>query len=52
MWRPLAVAGGHKVDMLYYIESMSTELGYKVLPRLRELAPYGKREPGGGIRAT
>ena len=29
-----------------------TELGYKVVPRLRELAPRGKRDPGYGIHAT
>ena len=28
------------------------KLGYKVGPRLRELAPRGQREPGGGIHAT
>ena len=30
----------------------STELGYEVGPRLRELTPNGQREPGGGIHAT
>ena len=30
----------------------STEMGYEVGPRLRELAPRGQREPGGGIHAT
>ena len=29
-----------------------TELGYEVGPRLRDLAPRGQREPGGGIHAT
>ena len=30
----------------------STGIGYKVVPRLRELAPRDKRESGGGILAT
>ena len=29
-----------------------TGLGKRVVPRLRELAPRGQREPGGGIHAT
>ena len=29
-----------------------TELGYKVDPKLRELATHGHREPGGVIHAT
>ena len=29
-----------------------TELGYKVGPRLRELATRGQRESGGGIHTT
>ena len=29
-----------------------TELGKRVVPRLRELALRGQREPGGGIHAT
>ena len=31
---------------------LSTELGYEVGPRLRELAPLGQREPGGGSHTT
>ena len=29
-----------------------TEMGYKVDPRLSELAPRGQKEAGGGIHAT
>ena len=35
-----------------FSHGLRTELGYKVGPRLRELAPHGQREPGGGIHAT
>ena len=31
---------------------LSTGLGKKVVPRLRELAPCSQRESGGGIHAT
>ena len=31
---------------------LTTDLGYKVDPRLRELAFHGHRDPGGGIHAT
>ena len=30
-------------------QSNTTELGYKVDPKLRELATHGHREPGGGV---
>ena len=33
-------------------EYISTELGYKAGPRLREHAPRSQREPGSGIQAT
>ena len=32
--------------------STSTEVGYKVVPRLRELSPCGQRVLGVGIHAT
>ena len=47
-----------QVSAIFYVKIrvnlsfVRTELGYKVGPRLRELAPRGQREPGGGIHAT
>ena len=35
-----------------YWTRQSTEMGYKVGLRLRELTPRGQKEPGGGIHAT
>ena len=38
------------IAMLTFLRS--TGLGKRVVSRLRELAPHGKRESGGGIHAT
>ena len=40
------------VEMHGARKETSTELCYKVGPRLRELASRGQWEPGGGIHAT
>ena len=39
-------------NVLKQEDNSPTGIGYKVGPRLRELAPRGQREPGGGIHAT
>ena len=50
---PLAAAAASPRYSFYVTRLTScAEMGYKVGLRLRELAPRGKREPGGKIHAT
>ena len=43
---------GHTGHVFGRLLHLSTGIGKKVGPKLRELAPRGQGEPGGGIRAT
>ena len=38
--------------ILMTLQMLNTELGYKVSPRLRELAPHDQKELRGGIHAN
>ena len=40
------------VQTMNYLSNPYTGLGIRVVPRLHELAPCGKRESGGGIHVT
>ena len=43
---------GQIIRFTYIVLSQSSRLNVQMGPRLRELAPRGKREPGCGIHAT
>ena len=40
------------ISIVYVVDPTCTGLGERAGPRLRELAPRGQRESGGGIHAT